>query len=164
MYAMFKSSISQSLTFGEPPKYFCISGNLYMKTIMYHEWPHRQCSNNVCWRYRVHLPPVKLGFVAHICTMQVALTRYCPVKRGGITASQGDLSSLTALFIAACGWLQLGVAHWNNSVNLLPVVDNSPDRDGCRIKVYSALGGFWLINAWPLWYIHFNLFSISFAG
>ena len=36
---------------------------------------------------------------------------------GGGTTSQFDLPSLTSLFVAGCGWLQLGVPHWAASVD-----------------------------------------------
>ena len=40
-----------------------------------------------------------------------------------VTASQLDLPSLTPLFVAGCGRLQLRVAHWATSVALLQLVD-----------------------------------------
>ena len=42
----------------------------------------------------------------------------------GLTASQLYLPSPTPLFIAGCGRLQLGAAHWATSVALLQLVDN----------------------------------------
>ena len=56
--------------------------------------------------------------------MSVALKGYCPVKGGGVTASQLDLLSLTPLSIAGCGRQQLGAAHFATPVALLQVVDN----------------------------------------
>ena len=46
------------------------------------------------------------------------------LMRVGVTVSQLDLPSLMPLSVAACGRLQLGVAHWATSVALLQVVDN----------------------------------------
>ena len=43
--------------------------------------------------------------------------------RGGVTASQLEQLSLTPLFVAGCGRLQLEVANWVTSVSLLGVVD-----------------------------------------
>ena len=54
----------------------------------------------------------------------VALRGYCPVKGGGVTASQLELPSLTPLSGAGCGRLQLEAAHWATWVTLLQVVDN----------------------------------------
>ena len=47
-----------------------------------------------------------------------------PCVEWGVTASQLDLPSLTPLFLAGCGRLQLGAPHWAISVALLQVVDN----------------------------------------
>ena len=44
----------------------------------------------------------------------------------GLTASQLDLPSLTELFVAACGRLQLEAAYWATSVSFLQVVENLP--------------------------------------
>ena len=44
--------------------------------------------------------------------------------RVGVVTSQLDQPSLTPLFVASCGRLQLGVPHWATSVALLHVVDN----------------------------------------
>ena len=41
-----------------------------------------------------------------------------------VTASQLDLPSLTELFVAGCGRLQLGAPHRATSVALLQLVDN----------------------------------------
>ena len=46
------------------------------------------------------------------------------LMRVGVTASPLDLPSLTPLYVAGCGRLHLGVAHWATSLPLLQVVDN----------------------------------------
>ena len=62
--------------------------------------------------------------MACIHTLKVALSGYCSVKGGGVTASQFDQPSLIPLSVAGCGRPQLGVTHWAASVSLLKVVDN----------------------------------------
>ena len=47
-----------------------------------------------------------------------------PCEGRGVTASQLDLPSLTPLFVAGCGRLQLEAAHWATWVTLLQVADN----------------------------------------
>ena len=71
---------------------------------------------------------------------QVALSGYCPVKGGGITARRLDLPPLTPLYVAGCCRLQQGAAHWATWVILLQVVDNSPH---IFVVVDSPLGGSW---------------------
>ena len=46
------------------------------------------------------------------------------LMRVWVTVSQLDLPSLTPLFVAGCGRLELGVAHWTSSMALLKAVDN----------------------------------------
>ena len=67
------------------------------------------------------------------CDWCTALILYCEIRgvKGvlsavgwGVTVSQLDLSSLTPLYVAECGGLQLGAGHWATSVALLQVVDN----------------------------------------
>ena len=53
----------------------------------------------------------------------LALRGYCPVKGGG-KASQLYLPSLTLLFVAGSGRLQLGATHWATWVTSPEVVDN----------------------------------------
>ena len=72
--------------------------------------------------------PGSIGLTALlICSahlqVQVVLRGYCGVKVG-VTASQLDLSSLTPLYVAGCGLLQLGAAKWATSAALLQVVNN----------------------------------------
>ena len=67
-----------------------------------------------------------LSVAALICTMNpLNCTGIWPCKRWGegVMASQLDLTSLTQLFGAGCGQLQLEVEHWVTSVALLQVVD-----------------------------------------
>ena len=52
-----------------------------------------------------------------------------------VTASQLDLPSLTPLYVAGCGRVQLGVAQWPTLVALRQVVDNyiiDPTNSGSR--------------------------------
>ena len=41
----------------------------------------------------------------------------CTVHEGGGATNQLDLPSLTPLYLAGCGRLQLGVRHWDTSVD-----------------------------------------------
>ena len=50
--------------------------------------------------------------------------RVLSCSRHGVTAGQLDLPSLTPLFVAGCGRLQLRVVHRATSVALLQIVDN----------------------------------------
>ena len=64
---------------------------------------------------------------ALIYTVHESLRRYCR-RVWQLMASQLDLPYLTPLYVAACGRLQLGVAHGATSVSLLQVVDNLPHK------------------------------------
>ena len=56
------------------------------------------------------------------------LSRTTALQRVGVTASQLDEPSLTQLSVVDCGRLQLGVAHWATSTDLLQVDDNLPHK------------------------------------
>ena len=58
------------------------------------------------------------------CTVQTWSSGGTVLCRVGGATSQLDLPSLTPLYVADCGWLQLGAPHWATSVKLLQVVDN----------------------------------------
>ena len=76
---------------------------------LYPEWPHRQRVGLVF--RRSHDRPARIA----VCnTWSSGDTALCRV--GGAT-SQLDLSSLTPLSAAGCGWLQLMAPHWATSVN-----------------------------------------------
>ena len=78
---------------------------------LYPEWPHRQGGCLTCWgcMFESRWGCTNLYYA---CDAQGVL----PMRAGGAT-SQLDLLSLTPLFIAGCGWLQLGVPHWAASVH-----------------------------------------------
>ena len=73
--------------------------------------------------------------------MQVTLRGYCPVKRRGkVTDSQLYLLSTMPFSVAGCDRLQLGAAHFANSVSLLQVVDNLPHEQWYWILHCGAPG------------------------
>ena len=57
------------------------------------------------------------------------------------TASRLDLPFLAPLYVAVCGRLQLGTAHWATSVALLQVVYNWPNKQHIT---------FWTQSIWSL--------------
>ena len=78
---------------------------------LYPEWPHRQGS---------FLARCGCTFESSWGCTDLYYARgaqgVLPMRVGGAT-SQLDLSSLTTLSVAGCGWLQLGVPHWAASVH-----------------------------------------------
>ena len=72
----------------------------------YPEWPHRQGGCLAC---------CGCTFESRWCCTDLYCARgaqgVLPLRVWGAT-SQLDLSSLTLLFVASCGWLQRGVPHW----------------------------------------------------
>ena len=88
---------------------------------LYPEWPHRQCvglafrrSHDRGSRSAASLVICSPARIAVCNTWSSGDTALCRV--GGAT-SQLDLPSLTPLFVAGFGWLQLGAPHWATSVN-----------------------------------------------
>ena len=95
-----------------------------------HEWliihwvANREGGCLVWWRLRDRFP----AEAAPIFNVQLAFKGYCPVKGGGVTVCQLNLSSLTPLFIAGCGRLQIAVAQLATEIALLQGVDNWPHK------------------------------------
>ena len=94
---------------------------------LYPEWPHRQCIGLAFRRSRVHGSLAAANLAISSQNVHRAIRgayEVLPRGGGGVTASQFDLPSLTPLFVAGCGRLQLGAHHWATSVALLQAVDN----------------------------------------
>ena len=59
--------------------------------------------------------------------------------RVGCATSQLDIPSLTPLFVAGCGWLQLGVLHWAASVHYCKYLIIDPTFCGSRFSTGRLL-------------------------
>ena len=79
-------------------------------------WPHRQGGCLACGRRTFESHEGRPDLYV-LCTSGNQGVMLC--EGWGVTASQLDLPSLMPWFVAGCGRLQLGGAHWATSVTLL---------------------------------------------
>ena len=92
-------------------------GNVQVIAILYTypEWPHRQGGCLICWMLQSCRIESYLWLSCTDLHYAQSAQLVLPMRVGGAPI-QFDLPSLTPLYVAGCGRLQLGVPHWATSV------------------------------------------------
>ena len=92
-------------------------GSQFMCTGSYPEWQHRQGGCLACCRLQVCKIESRLWLSCTDLYYARGAQGVLPMRVGGRATCQLELPSLTPLSVAGCGRLQLGVPHWDTSVD-----------------------------------------------